>query len=81
MTAKQNQSIAFAEYIIEQLEGLGNVTTKRFFSGTALNVGDLQLGFVSLEETLYLRLRAEDRAELETLGGEAFSYGRKTGKT
>jgi TfoX/Sxy family transcriptional regulator of competence genes len=81
MTAKQNPSNAFAEYIIEQLDGLGNVTTKRFFSGTALNIGDLQLGFVSSEETLYLRLSTDDRAELEALGGEPFSYGRKTGKT
>ncbi|CAN5574816.1 hypothetical protein BH09CHL1_BH09CHL1_24570 [soil metagenome] len=81
MPSPTNASQGFAEYIIEQLDGLGNVTTKRFFSGTALNIGDLQLGFVSSEETLYLRLSTEDRAELETLGGEPFSYGRKTGKT
>jgi TfoX/Sxy family transcriptional regulator of competence genes len=81
MTARQSSSAALAEYIIEQLDALGNVTTKRFFSGTSLNIGGLQLGFVSSEETLYLRLNTDDRAELETLGGEPFSYSRKTGKT
>lgn len=81
MTAKQPPSAAFAGYIIEQLDDLGNVTMKRFFSGTSLSIGDLQLGFVSSEETLYLRLSTTDRAELEGLGGEPFSCGRKMGKT
>lgn len=81
MATANNPSRAFAEYIIEQLVELDGVATKRFFSGTALNVGELQLGFVSSEETLYLRLGTDDRAELEAFGGEPFSYGRKTGKT
>jgi TfoX/Sxy family transcriptional regulator of competence genes len=81
MTEKSNPSRAFAEYVIEQLSGFDGIFVKRFFSGSAINVGELQLGFVSSDETLYLRLGPDDRAELAALGGEPFSYGRKTGKT
>lgn len=81
MTQIHNPSRAFAEYLVEQLNEIGGVATKRFFSGTALVIGDVQLGFVSSEETLYLRLGPDDRDELESLGGEPFSYGRSSGKT
>lgn len=81
MATNQSPSRAFAEYLAEQLGELGGVSTKRFFSGTALVIGDIQLGFVASDETLYLRLSPEDRAELEALGGEPFSYGRGSGKT
>jgi TfoX/Sxy family transcriptional regulator of competence genes len=81
MPPSQNPSQAFADYLVEQLNELEGVSTKRFFSGTALVIGEVQLGFVSSDETLYLRLDPADRAELEALGGEPFSYGRSSGKT
>jgi len=79
--ATANRSLAYAEHLIEEAEGLDGLYPKRFFSGTALNIGDLQLGFVSSEEELFLRLAEPDREELATLGGEPFSYGRAGGKT
>ncbi len=79
--ATSNPSLAYAEHLIEQSEGLDGLFPKRFFSGTALNIGDHQLGFVSSEEELFLRLAESDRDELATLGGVPFSYGRSGGKT
>lgn len=81
MMATTNPSLGFAEHLIEQAEGLDGLYAKRFFSGTALNIGDLQLGFVSSEEELFLRLTEADREELAALGGVPFSYGRSSGKT
>lgn len=81
MAQRHNPSQAFADYLVEQLDELEGVSTKRFFSGTALVIGEVQLGFVSSDEALYLRLDPADRAELEALGGEPFSYGRSSGKT
>jgi TfoX/Sxy family transcriptional regulator of competence genes len=76
MAQKETPSQAFAEYVVEQIDALGNVSTRRFFSGTAIVIGELQLGFVSRDETLYLRLNPDDRAELERLGGQPFAYAR-----
>lgn len=81
MAPGSNPTQAFAEYLIEQLDELEGITTKRFFGVTALVIGDVQLGFVSSDETFFLRLRESDRAELEAMGGIPFSYSRSNGKT
>jgi len=69
----------FLDYIIEQLEPMGGVGSKKMFGGYSLQKNDLSIG-IFFEGTLYLKVDDSNRREYEEAGSEQFSY-EKGGKT
>lgn len=67
----------FVAFVLDQLEGLGGVTTRRMFGGAGLWRHGLFFGLIA-EDVLYLKADAETRDAFEAAGGEAFRpFGRK----
>jgi TfoX/Sxy family transcriptional regulator of competence genes len=69
----RNESSQLVEYVVDALAPMGQVATRRFFSGTALLLDGLQFAFVA-RDTLYLRVDDNAREALHTLGGTPFRY-------
>jgi DNA transformation protein and related proteins len=74
-----SQARGLALDIAGRIEGLGPVSVKRFFGGTALTVNGVQFAFV-MKGSLYLRVDEESRATFEARGAMPFTYasGSKT---
>jgi len=64
---------ARAREVADSLAEMGPITVTRFFSGAALRAGGAQFAFV-MKGSLYLRVDAHGRAELEALGAVPFTY-------
>ncbi|MGO9135358.1 MAG: TfoX/Sxy family protein [Methylovirgula sp.] len=56
-----------------RIEGLGAISVKRFFGGTALVVDGIQVGFV-MKGSFYLRVDDASRTRFEALGMSPFTY-------
>jgi DNA transformation protein and related proteins len=76
MASKSNE---FAEYVVDVLKPLGEVSVSRFFGGQQIRVNGEQLAMVMKGE-LYFRVDHQLQTELESAGGRPFSYGTKRGK-
>lgn len=65
--------------VVEALEGIGTIHTKRFFGGTALMYGTTQFGFY-VKGNLYFRVDDGNRAMFEDAGSGPFQYSQSNGK-
>ena len=61
----------FVEYVIEQLQGLDRLTSRRMFSGVGLYSDELFFGLL-YHERLYFRTDDTTRPEYEARGSEGF---------
>jgi DNA transformation protein and related proteins len=69
----------FAAYVVDLLQGVGPVYSRRMFGGFGLFLQGLMFGLIT-DNTLYLKVDDEIRADFDELGLQAFSY-LKQGKT
>ena len=67
------------EYLLDQLQPLGGVSSRIMFGGHALFMQGLMVGFVD-NETLYLKADDTNRPAFEKEGMQPFTYGTKHGK-
>jgi len=61
----------FLEYILEQLQGLGRLTSRRMFSGAGLYSDGLFFGLL-YKDRLYFKTDDSTRPEYEARGSEGF---------
>jgi len=61
----------FLEYILEQLQGLGRLSSRRMFSGAGLYSDGLFFGLL-YKERLYFKTDDSTRPEYEARGSEGF---------
>ena len=75
MTSKSE----FINYIIEQLDPMGEVIAKRLFGGYALCLNDIPFA-LAFKDSLYFKVNDTNRADYEAHGSQPFTY-QKQGKT
>ncbi len=63
----------FADWVVDLLQGMGPVRSKRMFGGFGIFLDDLMFGLIADNE-LYLKVDDENRAEFEELGLSPFTY-------
>jgi DNA transformation protein len=61
----------YIHYVLEQLAGLGRVTTRRMFGGAGLYCDGLFFGLVARDE-LYFKVNDSNRADYEARGMQQF---------
>lgn len=61
----------FLNYVLEQLHPMGGITHKRMFGGVGLSRHELFFGLLA-EDTLYLKVDDDNRADFEAAGSEPF---------
>ena len=67
----------FVEYILELLEGIGEIQVKRMFSGTLLTVRGKQLGII-IDDVLYFKITDLNlQYQYAREGSVQFSYSKK----
>ena len=67
----------FTEYIKGQLQDIGNISARRMFGGTLLELGGKQLGII-INGTLYFRVTNPSmQKQYKQSGSVQFSYTRK----
>ena len=65
----------FVDYVVEQLEGCGDISTRRMFGAVGIYAGDLFFAILD-DEVLYLKTDATTRPDFEREGSEPFRpYG------
>ena len=64
-------SADFLAYVLDQLAQLGEVSSRRMFGGAGLYCGEFFFGLIA-EDTLYLRVDDENRADYSARGAAAF---------
>ena len=57
----------YLQYVLEQLAGLGHVSSRRMFSGMGLYCGELFFGLI-FSDTLYFRVGDSNRADYQNRG-------------
>src|SRR5688572_2808270 len=62
---------AFLQYVLEQLERAGKVTSRRMFGGVGLYGDGVFFGLID-DDTLYFKVDDTTRADYEARGGKAF---------
>jgi DNA transformation protein len=62
---------AFLQYILEQLERTGRVTSRRMFGGVGLYCDDVFFGLID-DDTLYFKVNDTTRAGYEARGSQPF---------
>ena len=75
----QMSDSGFLDYILEQLEPMGDVVRKRLFGGSALSKNGYTFA-LAFEGTIYFKVDDSNRADYEALGSKPFTYEKK-GKT
>jgi DNA transformation protein and related proteins len=65
------KSSEYLEYVLEQLSGLPNVTSRRMFSGAGFYQDDVFFGLL-FSDTLYLKVNDGNRADYESRGMQRF---------
>jgi len=61
----------FVEFVLEQLDSVGPITSKRMFGGVGLYAGDLFFALIA-GDVLYLKADVSTRGELEAAGARPF---------
>jgi DNA transformation protein len=65
----------FVDYVVEQLEGCGDISTRRMFGAVGIYAGDLFFAILD-DDVLYLKTDATTRPDFEREGSEPFRpYG------
>ncbi len=64
-------SDGFEAFVLEQLEEVGAITSKRMFGGVGLYAGDLFFALLA-NDVLYLKAGDANRAQLEAAGARPF---------
>jgi DNA transformation protein and related proteins len=64
-------SADYLQYVLDQLTQLGEVAAKRMFGGVGLYCGEFFFGLIA-EDTLYLRVDDENRADYAARGAAPF---------
>lgn len=67
---------AFVDYLMELLDGFGDVTAKRMFGGHGIFRDGLMFGLVA-DSTLYFKVDAQNQPDFEALALEPFVYMQK----
>lgn len=67
---------AFAAHVIELLQGVGPVYSKPMFGGFGVFLDGLMFGLIADNE-MYLKVDADNRAEFDALGLQAFTYSKQ----
>ncbi|WP_414728908.1 TfoX/Sxy family protein [Zhongshania aliphaticivorans] len=66
---------AFTVFLVDQMQWLGPVTSRRMFGGTGLFLEGLMFALI-VENTLYLKADTATRGDFDALGLPPFSYQR-----
>ncbi|MCB1125666.1 MAG: TfoX/Sxy family protein [Verrucomicrobiae bacterium] len=61
----------YLDFVVDQLQGLGEVTARRMFGGAGLYLDGRMFGLIA-EDELYLRVDAINRSRHEAAGCHAF---------
>jgi DNA transformation protein len=69
-------SASFVEFIVEQLAGMEQLQSKRFFGGIGLVSGDTQFAML-MGNTLYFAVNDSTRPQYEHMGSQCFAYDTK----
>jgi len=72
-------STEYADYILELLEPLGSIRTRRFFGGVGLSYDAIQFAMI-MENILYFVVDDDTRKPYEAAGMQPFSYLTKKGR-
>jgi DNA transformation protein and related proteins len=64
-------SASFRSFVIDQLDGLGEVTSKAMFGGVGLYCGDLFFGLIA-RDALYLKVDDDNRPDYQRAGMKPF---------
>lgn len=72
MAIKEDEK-EFASYVVDLLQSVGPVYSKRMFGGFGIFLDGLMFGLIA-EHVLYLKVDGENKADFETLGLQAFTY-------
>ncbi len=68
-------SRAFTDFVVEQLEGCGVISTKRMFGGVGIYCGDTFFAIID-DDVLYLKVDDVNRPQFERAGSSPFKpYG------
>ena len=67
------------DWLQDLFGGLGPVRVRPMFGGAGVYVGELMIGLLDREETLYLRGDDETRARFEAAGSAPFIYPARGG--
>jgi DNA transformation protein and related proteins len=70
---KQNP---FVDHVLELLTPMGEVRARAMFGGYGVYRGDLTIGIV-VDDTLYLKVDDDNRADFEAVGSGPFVYDMK----
>lgn len=70
----------FHEYVLEQLEGVEGVVSRRMFGGYGIYKDGLIFGIIA-DGRLYFKTDELNRADFEEHGSTQFTYTHKKGKT
>jgi DNA transformation protein and related proteins len=72
-------SQGFRDFVLEQLHGCGDITTRRMFGAVGIYAGDLFFAIID-KDVLYLKTDATTRVDFEREGSEPFRpYGDERG--
>lgn len=63
----------YCEYLVDMLQPWGAVTVRKMFGGFGLYRSDLTFAIV-VDDTLYFKVDASNRADYEAAGSAPFSY-------
>ena len=66
----------FAAYVVELLQDIGPVNSRRMFGGFGIFLDGLMFGLIA-ENVLYLKVDDENRADFEELGMQPFTYDKQ----
>ncbi|MEO8351906.1 MAG: TfoX/Sxy family protein [Chthoniobacteraceae bacterium] len=69
----------FVTYVLEQLDALGDVTARAMFGGHGIYLEGRMFALIA-EDTLYLKVDDESRAEFEQAGLKPFRYASSKGE-
>ena len=61
----------FMDYVLDQIESLGEARVKRMFGGAGLFLNDLMFALIA-DDVLYLKTDASNRGDFESAGMGAF---------
>ena len=68
-------SRGFTDFVVEQLEGCGVISTRRMFGGVGIYCGDVFFALID-NDVLYLKVDEGNRAQFERVGSGPFKpYG------
>ena len=62
----------YLQYVLDQLAGLQDATSRSMFGGAGLYCGELFFGLIASDDTLYFRVDDDNRPDYEALGMARF---------